>query len=132
MNANDNNNENDNKITAQRLRDAMYEANLKPSELSRLSGVSKSSISQYLKGTCIPSNLSAQAMGNILDVNPLWLMGFSEEYLPRDGNGLTTRVLSYVENFEKAKLINEINILARKCSLDDLKMIIDMLKRFAE
>lgn len=132
MNANDNNNENDNKITAQRLRDAMYEANLKPSELSRLSGVSKSSISQYLKGTCIPSNLSAQAMGKILDVNPLWLMGFSEEYLPRDDNGLTTRVLSYVENFEKAKLINEINILARKCSLDDLKMIIDMLKRFAE
>lgn len=132
MNTNDNNNENDRKITAQRLRDALYESNLKPAELAKSSGVSKSSISQYLKGTCVPSNLSAKAMGEVLGVNPLWLMGFSVEYLPRDERGVPTHLLAYAEIVGKQGMIQEIISLAQKCSIDDLKIIIDMLKRFAE
>lgn len=71
--------------TARRLNEALNEAGLTPQELSRKSGVGKASISQYRNGTHKPSNISAGKMGKVLNVNPLWLMGYdapkhTEEY----------------------------------------------------
>lgn len=65
-----------NPLTAQRLSDAMAECGYRPQDLANLSGVSKSSISQYLSGTHSPSNLSSSKMGKVLNKSPLWLMGF--------------------------------------------------------
>lgn len=65
-----------NNLTAKRLSLALSNANMKPQELANRSGVSKASISQYLSGSHAPSNISSGKMGEILDVNPLWLMGF--------------------------------------------------------
>ena len=65
-----------NELTAKRLRQAISEMNLKPQELADLSGVNKASISQYLNGSHAPSNISSGKMGKILNVDPLWLMGF--------------------------------------------------------
>lgn len=65
-----------NEETAKRLSLAMETAGIKAQELADRSGVSKASISQYLHGTYIPSNISAAKMGAVLDVNPPWLMGF--------------------------------------------------------
>lgn len=68
--------DNDKMITAQRLKEAMNDAGISLTELATKSNVSKSSISQYTHGTQSPSNLSASAMAKVLDVNPVWLMGF--------------------------------------------------------
>ena len=68
--------ESDKKITAQRLREAMNDANISASELAEQSKVSKSSISQYYNAKQCPSNLSATAMAKVLNVDPVWLMGF--------------------------------------------------------
>ena len=65
-----------NEITAKRLRLALDNANMKPQELAEKSKVSKSSISQYVNGSHAPSNISAGKIGKVLDVEPLWLMGF--------------------------------------------------------
>ena len=65
-----------NELTAKRLRQAISEMNLKPQELADLSGVNKASVSQYLNGSHAPSNISSGKMGKILNVDPLWLMGF--------------------------------------------------------
>ncbi len=65
-----------NEITAKRLRLALDNASMKPQELAEKSKVSKSSISQYVNGSHAPSNISAGKMGKVLDVEPLWLMGF--------------------------------------------------------
>ena len=65
-----------NEITAKRLTLALSNANMKPQELADKSGVSKSSISQYVNGSHAPSNISSGKMAPILKVNPLWLMGF--------------------------------------------------------
>ncbi len=62
--------------TARRLSTALTNANMRPQELANMSGVSKSSISQYVNGTHTPSNISSGKMAAILNVNPLWLMGF--------------------------------------------------------
>lgn len=65
-----------NEITAKRLRLSLDNANMKPQELAEKSKVSKSSISQYVNGSHAPSNISAGKIGKVLDVEPLWLMGF--------------------------------------------------------
>lgn len=64
------------KITSKRLSESLYRANMKPQELANASGVSKSSISQYINGFHKPSELTAKRLAKILDVNPLWLMGY--------------------------------------------------------
>lgn len=63
-------------ITALRLRQVLSELNMKPQELADRSGVNKSSISQYLSGTHTPSNISSGKMGKVLNIEPMWLMGF--------------------------------------------------------
>lgn len=65
-----------NPITAQRLVEALARKNMLPVELATNSGVSQSSISQYMNGSHAPSNISSAKMARVLDVSPLWLMGF--------------------------------------------------------
>lgn len=65
-----------NELTAKRIQLALSNANMKPQELADKSGVGKASISQYVNGSHAPGNISAEKMGKILNVNPLWLMGF--------------------------------------------------------
>lgn len=65
-----------NKETARRLQEALDRKGMTPAELAKKSGVSKSSISQYVNGSHAPSNISSAKMAEVLGVNALWLMGF--------------------------------------------------------
>lgn len=65
-------------LSARRLKEALYDKGMKPQELSNLSGVNKSSLSQYINGSHTPSNISAGKMAKVLGVSPLWLMGFPD------------------------------------------------------
>ena len=62
--------------TAKRLADAMNMKKMSAKELSDKSGVSESSISQYLHGLFAPRNRTAAKLASVLEVNPMWLMGF--------------------------------------------------------
>ena len=65
-------------LSARRLKEALDDKGMKPQELSNLSGVNKSSLSQYINGSHTPSNISAGKMAKVLGVSPLWLMGFPD------------------------------------------------------
>jgi transcriptional regulator with XRE-family HTH domain len=62
-------------VTASRIMTAMADAGISQQELSNKSGINKSSISHYVNGTHAPGNKAAYAMAQVLDVDPLWLMG---------------------------------------------------------
>ena len=62
--------------TARRLRLALSDAGISQQELADRAGISKTSVSQYVHGTHIPGNGKAGAMAEVLNCNPLWLMGF--------------------------------------------------------
>ncbi len=64
------------KVAAKRLEDILEIKGMRPVDLSIRSGVSKASISQYIHGTSTPGNISAQKMADVLNVSPMWLMGF--------------------------------------------------------
>lgn len=68
--------------TAKRLVMALNRKGMIAQELSDRTGIHKSSISQYVNGSHAPSNFSAGKMGEVLDVNPVWLMGYDVPMLP--------------------------------------------------
>lgn len=68
-----------NEVTAKRLQLALANAGISQQELAEKSGVNKASISQYVNGSHAPSNISSGKMGKVLNVEPLWLMGFDVE-----------------------------------------------------
>lgn len=64
---------------ADRLKSRMRELDLTQSKLSGLTGIAKSSISQYLSGKNTPSAFKVKMLANALNVSPDWLSGMTEE-----------------------------------------------------
>ena len=62
--------------TSRRLLEALHKADMTQRELSERAQVKESSVSHYANGSHVPSTLSAGKMALVLDVNPLWLMGY--------------------------------------------------------
>ena len=107
-------------LTAQRLKKALSDLNMKPQELADRSGVSKASISQYVNGSHAPSNISNGKMGKILSVNPLWLMGFD---VPREEN-----VSDIPVSPEKSEPIimsyyNQLNALGQETATEHVRLL---------
>lgn len=66
-------------VTAQRIRSALTNKGWNAQRLADETGISKSSISQYVNGYSAPSNINAGKIGNALGVSPAWLMGFGDD-----------------------------------------------------
>lgn len=58
-----------------RIAKALEVRDMTAAELSKKSGIGKSSISKYLKGTVIPKQTAIYQMAQALDVDPGWLLG---------------------------------------------------------
>ena len=61
---------------ARRFSYILSRENLRAQDLANQTGISKSAISLYVNGERCPTNNTALALGSVLNVNPLWLMGF--------------------------------------------------------
>ena len=59
----------------ERLNEAMKDKDFSPSDLSRKSGIDKSSISRYRSGNYDPGKKNFFLLADALDVNPAWLAG---------------------------------------------------------
>lgn len=101
-------------LTARRLQQAMRDINISAQDLSNKSGVAKASISQYVNGSHKPSNISSGKMANVLNVNPLWLMGFD---VPMKENIETTTA--------KSVTINVLGRVAAGLPIEAVENIID-------
>lgn len=66
---------------SKRLKEAMKLRNINQAELSQKSGISKSSLSEYLKGKYEAKQTGLFNLAKALDVNEVWLMG---EDVPMD------------------------------------------------
>ena len=65
-----------------RLDEAMARKSMKPVELSKLTGLSEQTISQYRSGYSKPKKERLALIANILGVNPTWLMGLNVDMFP--------------------------------------------------
>lgn len=100
--------------TAMRLRKAMEAKNLTPQELSNKSGVSKGSISLYLSGQNEPRTRNAGKMADVLEVEPMWLMGFDESII--NASGTAQRLALYQK--ELMSRVDNMNDEQRKSLMD--------------
>jgi len=66
-------------LFAARLQSTLNKNDMTPAYLARLSGVSKSMISGYLKGNHEPGQLNAYKMARVLNVSPAWLIGLNAD-----------------------------------------------------
>ena len=71
------------------FKQALSDKNMTQQKLSEISGIGKSSISQYCNGSHCPDNIRALKIAEILNVNPLWLMGLSDNKNPVDAQTLS-------------------------------------------
>ena len=61
---------------SKRLQELLDVKNIKPAELSRLTGINKGSISHYLKGDWQAKQDSIYKIANVFNLNEAWLMGY--------------------------------------------------------
>lgn len=61
---------------ADRLKEALYDKGMTQTELSNATGISKSSISRWIKGDWEAKQDAVYAMAKALDVSEAWLMGY--------------------------------------------------------
>ena len=62
--------------TAERLREALDNANIKAADLSRMTEISKGSIHHYLAGNYEPKSSAINKMAVALNVSESWLWGY--------------------------------------------------------
>ena len=62
--------------TAERLREAIDNAKIKPADLSRMTELSKGTIHHYLAGTYEPKSAAINKMAVALNVSESWLWGY--------------------------------------------------------
>ena len=61
-----------------RLKQAMHDANLNQTELSKLTNIRQSSISDWLKGRYLAKQDKVELLARALNVSPSWLMGMDD------------------------------------------------------
>lgn len=64
---------------AKRLKDALYDADMKAVDLAKKTGIDKGSISHYLSGRYDPSPKKRKVLADALGVSEAWLLGFNVE-----------------------------------------------------
>lgn len=108
------------KYAAKRLDKALNMAGISADALARASEVSKSSISQYLSSDHIPSEENATRMGNVLNVNPLWLMGFDAPMNTKSTADQDERLASIIDYYQ---LLNDTGRSKAVERMEELTMI---------
>ena len=104
----------------ERLNEALEIRNKKPVELSRGTGISESTISQYRSGYAEPKEDKLAKIASYLRVNPTWLMGLnvSMETTPRilakkvsvKGEFIVTELTSFeYKIIERYRLVDDID-----------------------
>lgn len=77
---------------AERLHRAMAMADIKPVDLCTITGIGKSSISQYLSGEYKPKQKNIYLIATALNVSPAYLMGFTDDPTNYDDTDLIANI----------------------------------------
>lgn len=85
-----------------RLIKAMEIRNIKAADLSRKTGISESTISQYRSGYAMPKERKLAIIADALNVNPTWLMGLNVGMEIVEDPIQSERLISYIDGLTKS------------------------------
>ena len=104
---------------ATRLKQALNKTGVKQIELSRLTGIYKGTINNYLAGKYEPKADRLEIIAKALDVDPVWLMGYD---VPMEREKKTPDKIQLTEGEEM--LLD----LFRRVPVESQQMVLDMIK----
>ena len=110
-----------------RLLQAISDKKLTASELSRLSGVGKSDISNYMNGVYVAKQDKCYLLAQALSVDPGWLMTGAEPVQPSDSDDIL-KVLKVEADPELKSMLRIWKVSspkARKAAVEVLKVMSD-------
>lgn len=91
-------------------------------QLAEKTKIGKASISQYVNGKNVPSNITAAKLGRPFGINPAWIMGFDEpkyesdkQSAPQEEGGydaLARQFFNAIPDSRKAEAVNYLRFLA--------------------
>lgn len=84
--------------------------------------MSSSTVSQYFCGRFLPTEKRAFLWGNILNVNPYWLMGY----------GSDDKVIDKVTRDDEARTLKELEELFLRMSLKQQRLLVQVAKAFLD
>ena len=105
--------------TPERMKIAMANMKMKQIELSRLSGIDRGTINNYLSGKYEPKSDAINKMAIALNVNEMWLWGYDVP-MEREKNTPDKIVLNEGEEM----LLD----LFRRVPVENQQMVLDMIK----
>lgn len=120
---------------SQRLRELLQIFNIKQTELSIKTGISKSSISHYLKGDWEGKQDAVYKIASAFGISEAWLMGVDVPLYPapptvydririlREKNGLSQQELANRVGFKTASAINKIELGLQRYKSNQTKRI---------
>lgn len=97
-------------LSAKRLAEALADAGLRAQDLVNKTGIPKASISHYLNGYYCPTSTKAAKIGKVLNVNPVWLMGFDvpKKIVPQTDPSSLEQALNQISYVVKNPLVKQI------------------------
>lgn len=96
----------------ERLEQALTMRNIKPAELSKITGIGEGAISQYRKGSYKASQRNLEKISSALRVSIPWLMGVSNEPLSVSDNSLN-KVNNIPQGFSPMPEIIEVPLIGQ-------------------
>ena len=121
-----------------RLRYAMHLRNMSGKELSRITGISRSSICLYLNGQRTPKTKQFVELANALNVEPFYLLGLKDTMSvePIKVNNLSIIKSVGKEPSEEEIMMNtlkdDINAICSRQDLETLKTMYGVIKTLAK
>jgi len=100
-----------------RLKEALEMRSMTPIELSRRTGVNRSAISRYMKGTTKPKSGVIIKMASVLQVSPIWLLGFDVTTGTDNLDFVVTTKLEQALKQEIIRTAGSVNKFASICGL---------------
>ena len=95
----------------------------KPVDLAVGCNCSRGCVSQYMHGVRVPKRQTIEKFANYLNVNPLYLMGLSNDIVAQ-----TIRVVPDEDLDARKELTNELINISSECDLDSLKQLIKLAR----
>lgn len=113
---------------SKRLNQALKIRDMKPIELSEKAKISKGAISSYLSGKYLPKSKYVYKMAKVLNINPVWLLGYDVEMEISSINILATDKIVLWDDLYGYQKNDEINI-ENFCNYTSLyyKSLIDLI-----
>ncbi len=103
-------------LFGERLNEAMRTRKITARVLSSMTGISESNVSRYRRGQYAPKRENIYKIAKALNVNPMWLLGFSD--------------VSQFNGSEEEQMKIELANLVQQMDAEQVKKTISFVKQF--